>query len=387
MSTRIRYVGLEVHKETVVIAVAEGRGGRAEALATVPNTAYALFRAIESLGPARRLRLCYEAGPTGFGLARQLRQAGYHCMVIAPSLVPRQAGQRIKTDRRDAVKLARFLRSGDLTEVTIPEEQTEAMRDLERAREDAVHSLQRARQQLDKFLLRHGRHYEAGKKKWSYRHQRWLKQQVFSEEAQRRTMDSYLRRIDQNEQELKQLTKDIEELVETWVLGPLVKALQAMRGISLISAVTLAAEIGNFDRFRHPRQLMAYLGLIPSEHSSGQGRRQGAITRTGNRQARRVLVESSWSYRHRPQFSREMLARQEGVHDDVKRIAQCAQHRLCRRYRRLAERGKPLPQVVTAIARELAGFVWAIAKCPHLLASEGPRRKATDNVTPCSASA
>lgn len=373
MSTKIRYVGLDVHKETVVVAVAEGRGGPVEVVATVPNTGYAVRRALDNLGMPKQLRVCYEAGPTGFGLARDLRDAGYHCIVVAPSLIPKQAGQRIKTDRRDAVKLARFLRSGDLTEVTIPEEQTEAMRDLERAREDAMQSLQRVRQQLDKFLLRHGRQYTSGRKKWTLKHHQWLKEQVFSEESQRRTLDSYLRRIEQNEEELKQVTQDVEELVETWALAPLVKSLQAMRGVGLISAVTLVAEIGDFDRFRHPRQLMAYLGLIPSERSSGQSRRQGGITRTGNRQARRILVESAWSYRHRAQFSREMRARQKGLSDEIKQIAAQAQRRLCRRYRRLSERGKPRPQVVTAIARELAGFVWAVAKCSGQSRSDAPQ--------------
>lgn len=365
-------MGLDVHKETVVIAVATGRGGSVDVLGTVSNTFHAVHQAIERLGPPNRLRICYEAGPTGFGLARQLRQSGYRCMVVAPSLVPKQAAERIKTDRRDAVKLARFLRSGDLTEVTIPEEQTEAMRDLERAREDALQSLQRARLQLDKFLLRHDRRYPSGSHKWTRKHHDWLRQQAFAEESQRRTMDSYLRRLAYGEQELEHLTKDIEELVETWVLAPLVKALQAMRGIGLLSAVTLASEIGNFQRFSHPRQLMAYVGLIPSEHSSGQSRRQGAITRTGNRQARRVLVESAWSYRHRPLFSPEMRARQKCVGEEVKQIAEHAQRRLCRRYRKLHERGKPLPQVVTAVARELAGFVWAVAQCKNLLAESKP---------------
>jgi transposase len=275
----------------------------------------------------------------------------------------------VKTDRRDAKKLAHFLRSGDLTEVSIPEEQTEAMRDLERAREDAVECLQRARHQLDKFLLRHDRRYASGKKKWTGLHRKWLREQIFAEESQRRTLDSYVRRLEQAELEVERLTKDIEELVENWALGPLVKALQAMRGIRLVSAVILVAEIGDFRRFARAEQFMAFLGLIPSEESSGQSRRQGRITRTGNRHVRKTLVESAWSYRHKPTISRDIKARQVGISDEVCALAWKAQQRLCKRYQQMAYRGKPLPKVVTAIARELAGFVWAVARSEKLLAS------------------
>ncbi|HEX2672934.1 MAG TPA: IS110 family transposase [Polyangiaceae bacterium] len=357
----IRFIGLDVHKESISIAVAEGDGSSPETVATIPNDLAVVLKRLRALSRGRPVRCCYEAGPTGFGLCRALRAAGIECMVVAPSLVPRQTSDRIKTDRRDAAKLARFLRSGDLTEVQIPDVETEAMRDLERARDDAKNAERAARHQLIKFLLRHDRKY-SGKTAWTGMHLAWIRGQRFEHEAQNRVVVDYLHAVEQATARVEQLTKDIAELVEHWSLKPMVKALQGLRGIQLISAVVLAAEIGDFRRFQTARAFMAYLGLVPTEHSSGERRQRGRITKSGNRHARRILVESAWSYRFRPAMSPQIRARNDGLPPDVRATAWKAQQRLSARYRKLVGRGKTKQQTVTALARELAGFVWHIAR-------------------------
>ena len=368
MRKNLRFVGLDVHKDSISVAVAENGREPARLLETIPADEWVLLKVLDRLGPKSRLRVCYEAGPTGYGLARRLHEQGICCVVVAPSLVPTQKNRRIKTDRRDAVRLAHFLRSGDLVKVTVPEAQTEAMRDLERAREDAIQQERVARQQLDKFLLRHGRCWSAGGK-WTCKHWKWIKVQEFPEEASRRVFNDYIQTVEQTLARVQRLTADISELVERWTLGPLVRALQALRGVDLVTAVVLAAEIGDFKRFRTPKQLMAYLGLVPSEHSSGGGRRQGGITRTGNRHARWVLVEAAWNYRFGPCASQRINARRQLVAAGVRTIAQRAEQRLSRRFRRLIDRGKSSQKAVTAVARELVGFVWAIAQEDQLLAA------------------
>jgi transposase len=365
---KVRFVGLDVHKESIAIAVAEGDGGAPENVATVPNDTAALVKRLRKLGLGAELRCCYEAGPTGFALQRALGVAHIECVVVAPSLVPQMAGDRVKTDRRDAVKLARFLRSGDLTEVHVPDAATEAMRDLERCRDDAKRAERTARHQLSKFLLRHGRTYD-GKKAWTGMHLDWIRRQVFEHEAHNRVLVDCLQAVENASSRVERLTKDIVELVETWSLRPLVQAFQALRGVQVITAVILAAELGDFARFASAPALMAYLGLVPSEHSSGETQRRGRITRTGNGHVRRILVESAWSYRHRPAMSWAIRKRNEGVAPAVQAIAWKAQHRLHRRYQKLLGRGKNKQQTVTALARELAGFVWSIARQPQLLAS------------------
>jgi transposase len=366
---KVRFVGLDVHKESIVIAVADGDGSAPQNVATIPNETTVLLKWLRKLGAGgTQLRCCYEAGPTGFVLQRALGAAGVECVVIAPSLVPQKAGDRVKTDRRDAVKLARFLRSGDLTEVHVPEAATEAMRDLERSRDDAKRAERTARHQLSKFLLRHGRRYD-GKTAWTGKHLDWMRGQVFEHEAHNRVLVDYVQAVENATARVERLTKDIVELVESWSLRPLVKALQALRGVQIISAVILAAELGDFARFASAPALMAYLGLVPSEHSSGETTKRGRITRTGNGHVRRILVESAWSYRHRPTMSCEIRKRNEGVAPGVQAIAWKAQHRLNSRYRKLLGRGKNKQQTVTALARELAGFVWSIARQPQLLAS------------------
>jgi transposase len=360
MRKSLIYVGLDVHKGTIVIAMAAGRG-RAVVVRKIANDWVKLLKVLDGLGPKERLRLCYEAGPTGYDLARRLNGTGICCIVVAPSLIPVQVGRRVKTDRRDARRLAELLRAEELVEVKIPGAETEAMRDLERARDDAKNAERAARQQLDKFLLRHGRIWSDGSK-WTNRHWNWIQRQEFAAEAQRRVLADYIRAVQEATARIERLEKDIEELVEQWTLAPMVRAFQALRGVGLLTAVVLAAEIGDYARFRTPRELMGYLGMVPSEDSTGERRRQGRITRTGNGHARRILVEAAWNYRFRPRPSKAIGKRREQVSEEVRRIAEKAEQRLSRRYLALVARGKPSPKAVMAVARELSGFVWAIAQ-------------------------
>jgi transposase len=363
----VRFVGLDVHKDSIAIAVAEGSGSEPLQLTVIANDTAQLIRRLGKLAPKGKLRCCYEAGPTGYGLCRDLRQAKIDCMVVAPSLVPTRSGDRVKTDRRDAVKLARFLRSGDLTEVALPDPATEAMRDLERARDDAKCAERTARHQLQKFLLRHGRIY-LGKTSWTKAHLVWIRQQDFEHEAQRRVLVDYLRAVEQLGLRLEQLDQDIAELVQSWSQLPLVKALQALRGVALLTAVTLAAELGDLSRFKTAPQLMAYVGLVPSEHSSGQTRQRGRITKAGNKHVRRVLVESAWCNRFRPRMSSAIAKRNEGLPEAIRDIGWRAQQRLYRRYFRMMSRGAVKQKTTVAMARELAGFVWAIGQQKELSA-------------------
>jgi len=365
---KVRFVGLDVHKESIAIAVADGDGSAPQDVAIIPNDTALVLKRLKKLGSGGTLKCCYEAGPTGFVLQRVLVAAGIECVVVAPSMVPRTASDRIKTDRRDALKLSRFLRSGDLTEVHVPDAATEAMRDLERCRDDAKRAERTARHQLSKFLLRHGRIYE-GKTAWTGMHLDWVRSQGFEHEAHNRVLVDSVQAVESATARVEQLTKDIVELVESWSLRPLVMALQALRGVQVVTAVILAAELGDFARFASAPALMAYLGLVPSEHSSGETKKRGRITRTGNGHVRRILVESAWSYRYRPAMSRAIRQRNEGVAPAVQAIAWKAQHRLHGRYKKLLGRGKNKQQTVTALARELAGFVWSIARQPQLLAS------------------
>ena len=312
------------------------------------------------------LHICYEAGPCGYGLQRQLRALGHDCVVAAPSLIPRRPGDRVKTDRRDGVTLARSDRAGELTLVWVADPAHEAMRDLVRGREQAVAELRRHRQQLQALLLRHGRLW-LGKKSWTRAHLAWVAGLTWQHPAHRILVDDQLAAITAALARRDRLTGEIEALVPDWRLAPVVTALQAMRGIALISAVTLVAAIGDITRFQTARQLMGYLGLVPSEHSSGPKRRQGGITKAGNNSARRVLVEGAWTYRSPPRLTPAMQARQIGLPKAVRDIAWTAQRRLCARYRALTALRKPNPVIATAIAREMVGFIWAIARAaqPH----------------------
>ncbi|MCP5080381.1 MAG: IS110 family transposase [Alphaproteobacteria bacterium] len=363
MKKSIIFAGLDVHKRTIAVALAvlDGNGnGEVREYGQIGNTPEALKRLVRKLdGEAVELRFCYEAGPCGYGIQRQLSAAGYECIVVAPSLIPRKPGDRIKTDRRDALNLARLYRAGELTAVWVPDEAHEAMRDLVRARLAAVRSLRHARQQLSGFLLRHGFHYS--RTAWTKMHRRWLAGLRLTQSAHHIVLEDYIQTIEAATARRDRLSRQIEEMLSDWSLAPVVHGLQALRGIALVSAATVIAELGDITRFTSPSQLMAYLGLVPCEQSSGQTRRQGGITKAGNRTARRMLIEAAWSYRFPARIARNQLLCQEQLPKPVRDIAWKAQVRLCGRYRKLTRAGKPPVTVVTAIARELAGFVWAIA--------------------------
>jgi transposase len=367
MVDRITYVGLDVHKDSIVVAMAEGGlRGEVREHGRIANTPAALDRLLRKLGgDGMALRFCYEAGPCGYGIQRRLAARGHECVVIAPSLIPKRAGDRIKTDRRDAASLAKLHRAGELTAVWVPDCRHEAMRDLVRARLDAVHSLRRARQQLSGFLLRQGCHY--GRPAWTKLHRRWLAGLSFKQAVHHIVLEDYIAAVEGAAARRDRLTAQIEAMLPDWTLAPVVAALQTMRGMALVNAATLIAELGDLSRFANPRQLMAYLGLVPSEYSSGASVRRGGITKAGNRAARRLLIEAAWSYRFPARLSRELLLRQERQPKPIRDIAWKGQLRLCARYRRLARTGKPANVVTTAIARELAGFVWAIAR--HVMAA------------------
>jgi transposase len=362
----LHFVGLDVHKDSIVIAVAETGRESGRVVGSVPNEWKALSKVLDKLGARPSVFCCYEAGPTGYGLARTLHAAGWACDVIAPSLVPKKSGQRIKTDRRDAIKLAQNHRAGELVAVAIPDEQTEAIRDLERAREDAKKAERVVRHQLSKFLLRQGRRYP-GKATWTDAHLAWIAKEVFVEPAQQHVLADGLATVETATLRCKQLTERLRESAENWRLAPLVKALQAMRGVEFVTAVTLAAEVGDFRRFAKASDFMGYVGLIPSEQTTGDHRRGGPITKTGNAHARHVLVESAWHYRRQPRISKALRERSVGLSPEVCAIAWKAQKRLHNRLSRLVARGKNPAEAVTAVARELAGFVWAISREVNLV--------------------
>jgi transposase len=357
----IRFVGLDVHAETISAAVAEANG-EVRPLETIANHPEALAKLLRKLGPAERLRACYEAGPTGYGVYWELAKRGVHCDVIAPSLIPVRRGDRVKTDRRDACKLARSYRSGDLTAVRVPDESHEALRDLVRAREAAVQDLLRARNRLQKFLLRHSRRSPERIRPWTAKYMIWVKALCFPHSAQEATLIDYIHEIEHAQERIERLERAIDTAIEKTPqpMRSLISALQAMRGVAKLTAVTIVAELGTFSRFAHPKLLMGYSGLVASEHSSGARIHRAGITKTGNAHLRRILVEAAWTYRHRPTLGDVLKRRQKGLSAEVKEIAWKAQHRLYRRFLRLLARGKLPQQAVVAVARELVGFIWAI---------------------------
>lgn len=359
----VKFIGMDVHKKTITIAIIDqGRKKHPRIYGSIANQPEALDKFCRKmLSTAIRLHFVYEAGPCGYGIYRHLTQKGFDCMVAAPSMVPKKSGDRIKNDRRDAAMLARLHRAGELTAVYVPDAQDEAMRDLIRAREDAVAAARKSKQRLNAFLLRNGLTF-AGRTKWSKAHFNWLSDIAMPYAAQQVALQEYIDTVHENLQRLDRLTDQIRQLVANWRFAPVVCALQAARGVSLIVAVTVLAELGDLSRFDNPSQLMAYLGLVPSEHSSGESIKKGSITKTGNGHARKALVEAAWAYRMQARVSRSLLKRQQGVPEQVCQIAWKAQLRLCVRFRRLTARGKSKQKVVTAIARELSAFLWAMAK-------------------------
>ncbi len=356
-----RFVGLDVHAQTIAAAVAEANG-EVRDLGVIPNRPEAVRKLFRKLGPPESLRACYEAGPCGYVLYWQLTELGVHCDVVAPTLVPVRPGDRVKTDRRDARKLARSYRSGDLTPVWVPDPSHEALRDLVRAREAAKKDQLRARHRLGKFLLRHGIQPPAGIRVWTVKHRAWLQTLRFDEAALEATLLDSLTEVDHARDRVERLERAIDIAIETApkVIRAVVAGLQALRGIAKMSAVTVVTEVGQLSRFGHPRQLMDYAGAVSSEDSTGDRTRRGPITKAGNAHLRRVVVEAAWAYKHRPAVYGALRKRQEGQSEAVKAIAWKAQHRLCQRYRLLLGKGKVKQKVVTAVGRELLGFIWAI---------------------------
>jgi transposase len=370
--SKVRFIGLDVHKDSIVIAVADWGRAEAKEWGRIPHDWPKLRRRLREFGrDGWELKICYEAGPTGYELHRRITQAGYECQVVAPGLVPQQGSGKVKTDRRDAKRLAHFFRSGDLTAVHVPDEATEALRDLERARDDAKRAERAARQQLSKFLLRHGRHWSKTQgSTWTQKHLAWIRGQHFEHEAQNRVLRDYLKTVEDLAERVKRLTNDLEDLVKDSALAPLITALQACRGVQLVTSATVACEAGDLRRFAKARHFMSYVGLVSSEHSSGERRRQGRITRAGNARLRRILVEAAWHYIHPAAMSQSLRQRNQLVSDQVRQIAWKAQTRLHRKFRRLIYEKHKSPQVaIVALARELAGFLWAIGQEEQLLAS------------------
>jgi transposase len=356
------FVGLDVHSTSISVAIAKPGRGEVQALGTIPNTSDAVVKLVKRLRPASRLSFCYEAGPCGYSLYRRLIRLGAACAVVAPSLVPQKPGERVKTDRRDALKLARLLRSGDLTPVWVPDEGHEALRDLSRARTDARIDLLRHRHQLSKFLLRQQLVPTQRLRPWGKMHRAWVQSLHLPLPSHQVVLRDYLVTIDCAVDRLANLEAELALAATQSALAPLIGALQAFRGIALTTAITLVAELGDLRRFPTARDLMGYTGLVSTEHSSGARHQRGRITKTGNAYVRHVLVEAAWQYRKAPGVWGDLKKRQAGLPQPIVAISWKAQQRLHRRFRRLIHRGK-LPHVaIVAIARELAGFIWAAAQ-------------------------
>lgn len=355
------FVGLDVHKESVAIGVATAGRAAGRFVGTVGTTLAELRTSLKSVGPPDTLSIVYEAGPCGYGLVRELRACGYACEVIAPSKIPQRPGDRVKTDRRDAVRLAELARAGELVNVLVPDGRDEAIRDLSRARVDAVRARLRARQQLKAMLLRHGHRY-TGRSSWTQAHERYLATVTFAHAAQDLTFVEYRHAVSEADERVNRITAALREQSVAWRLRPVLEALMTLRGIDFVAAVTLVSELGDLNRFAHPRELMSFLGLVPTEHSSGRSRQLGGITKTGNGHARRILIEAAWNYRFPARLSVALQKRQEGQPKAVREIAWRAQLRLTQRYRRLSARHLHHNKVCVAIARELAGFIWDIGR-------------------------
>jgi transposase len=358
------FVGFDTSKLRNAVAIADaGRGGEVRFFGEIENTPAATAKLVRKLAAKyQRLTFCYEAGPTGYGLQRQIKELGFECLVVAPSLIPKRPGDRVKTNRRDALSLAKLLRADELTAVWVPDGAHEAMRDLTRARETAMLDLRTKRQHISAFLLRLGRPYGERKKTWTKVHVRWIASQKLEHPQQRLVLEEMMLAMRQAQERQQRLEQAIAAAVPEWSLAEVVTALRAMRGIDLISAATLLAEIGDLSRFRTPTELMAYLGLVPSEDSTGDVIKRGPITKAGNRRARRMLVECAWSYQHPPRVGSAKQPKVDAAPEAVREIAWKAQCRLYRRYRALIRRNKLKTVAIVAVARELSGFIWAVAR-------------------------
>lgn len=360
------YIGIDAHKESNCVALAFA--GRKEpelygkVTTDIPGFIKVLRKIMDKYKVSKEeVAICYEAGPTGFVLARRLRDLGFDCEVVAPSLIPTRASDRVKTDNRDARKLAGLFRAGELIFVHVPDSIDEVIRDVCRARTDAVETQTRTRQQLSSLLLRNGNHYK-GVSTWGEPHMRYLRELSMPDPIQKIVVEEYLQRIDTSVAQVQRFEHKMEELLEAWDRRPMVKALQGCRGFQLVASMVIVSELGDLSRFKHPRQLMSYLGLVPSESSSGGKRHQGAITKSGNSHARWMLIEAAQQYRLPPKVSKEISKRQEGLSREVKAVSWRAQERLNRRYNRLILRGLHRNKVIVAVARELLGFIWEMSR-------------------------
>jgi transposase len=362
MSKNILFIGMDVHKESIEIALADGENTEVRRYGKIGGSHDAMrktLRKLVSLG--KSLHFCYEAGPCGYELYRYLVSEGHDCWVVAPSLIPKKAGDKVKTDKRDAIQLARLFRAGELTPVYVPNREDEAIRDLSRAREDAMLIQKSARQRLKSFLLRHDIRYQ-GKTSWTEAHLRWLADEVrCPSPVQQIVFQEYVNTVTESQQRLQRLNEQIEVFVKQWRLYPAVEALMSLRGVKMVVAVTVISELGDLSRFDNPKQLMSFLGLTPSEYSSGPHQSRGRITKTGNGHVRRILIEAAWCYRYPAKVSPEIQKRQEKLPLTIRNIAWKAQLRLTQRYQHMQRKGKPHNVTVVALARELAGFMWAIA--------------------------
>jgi transposase len=363
MANSEAFVAFDAAKVRNAVAIADtGRDGEVRYLGELENTEAATRKLVIQLAKKYdRLSFCYEAGPTGYGLFRLIQSLGHECIVVAPSLIPKKPGDRVKTNRRDAINLAKLLRAGELTAVWVPDERHEAMRDLVRARDAAARDYKAKRQNVTSFLLRLGVHYP-GKKTWGRAHTNWLTSLKLEHREQRIAYEEMLLAVRHARERVDRLEQAMRDAVADWSLAPAVAALQALRGIDLVTAAAFMAELGDLSRFENPRRLMGYLGLAPSERSTGDSVKRGAITKAGNPRARKLLVEAAWSYRFPPRVSKDMLPRNEAAPRSAQEIAWKAQMRLCGRFRTLTRKGKRSTVVVIAIARELAAFIWAISQ-------------------------
>ena len=373
------YIGLDVHKDSISIAVAEpGRDGEIRSQGKMSNSLHAVDKFIARLrkqyGSDVELHFCYEAGPCGFVLVRRLTQLGHQCIVVAPSKIPRGSGDKVKTDRRDAEKLARAHRAGDLEAIYIPETTDEAIRDLCRARTDAVDDLRRARQRLKAFLLQHGYAYQ-GKAHWGQAHMRYLRELVLPHPAMKAILEECLMAVNDAGARVSRCEQAMADLLPTWRLRPAVEALMAFKGFQIVAAMITVSELGALPRFDHPRQLMAYLGLVPSESTSSTNRRQGGITKCGNPHARWLLIECSQHYAMPPKVSKQLSHRQEGQPDSVLKISWKAQNRLHRRLMNLLARRVHRNKALVAVARELTGFIWEVLRDLPCYQAETSTRK------------
>lgn len=355
------FVGLDTHSGSTSVGVADPGRDPPRFLGTVGPSCNELQKALRKVGPPSKVSIYYEAGPCGYTLARHLIKAGYRCHVVAPSRIPRRPGDRVKTDRRDSLTLASLARAGELMPIYVPDERDEAIRDLCRARIDAVRARLKARQQLKALLLRHGKSY-TGKTSWTAAHERYLATVSFAHRAQQIAFEEYRQAVSEANDRVQRLTASLSQELQSWRLRPLVEALMCLRGIDETAGITVAAEMGDLRRFARPREIMGFLGVVPSEHTSGERSRRGRITKTGNSHARRVLVEAAWNYRFPPRISARLQKRQGQQPAAVRKIAWDAQLRLSHRYKHLKARGMNHNKICVAIARELSGFIWNIGQ-------------------------